>query len=145
MGKSPRTFYAARTTPRPPTRPPSLGCLQGRLRRSLSLSFSLTISSGERMTFLHRRHFVPSRFVVLSSRNRTVLSKQQQASAYLMRHPPTCTGLKPQPYRVFCSHTTSPGQPVPSVATVHKAVKNFHTDARPRRRKLGYRKTVPTI
>ena len=64
---------------------------------SLSLSFSLVISSGGRMKFLHRRHFVPSRFVVLSSRIMTVLSKQQQALAYLSRHPPTCTGLKPQP------------------------------------------------
>ena len=80
--------------------------------------------------------------MVLSSRNRTVLSKQQQASAYLMRHPPTCTGLKPQPYRVICSHIESPGQPVPSVATVHKAVKNYYTVARPRGRKLGYWKTV---
>ena len=36
--KSARTFHAARTTPPHPTRPPSLGSLEGRLRRSLSLS-----------------------------------------------------------------------------------------------------------
>ena len=48
MGKSPRTFYAARTTPRPPTRPPSLGSLQGRLRRALSLSLFLSNDSARR-------------------------------------------------------------------------------------------------
>ena len=77
------------------------------------------------------------------SGNMTVLSKQQQALAYLMRHPPPCTGLKPQRYRVICSHLKSPGQPEPLLATVHKAVKNFHREARRRGRKLGYRKTLP--
>ena len=80
----------------------------------------------------------------LSSRSMTVLSKQQVALAYLMRNPPACTGPKPQPYRVICSHLQPPGQPEPLVATVHNAVKNFHTDAMPRGRKPGWRKTART-
>ena len=79
-----------------------------------------------------------------NSLNMTVLSKQQVALAYLVRNPPACTGLKPQPYRVICSHLQPPGQPEPLVATVHNAVKNFHTDAMPRGRKPGWRKTART-
>lgn len=72
-----------------------------------------------------------------------VLSKQQQALAYLMRHPPKCTGLTPQPYKLICSHLKSPGKRAPKVGTVHKAVKTFHQEAATRGRKLGYRKTTP--
>lgn len=71
------------------------------------------------------------------------MSKQQQALAYLMRHPPACTGMKPQPYKVICKHLKTPGKPTPLVTTVHKAVKTFHNEAAVRGRKLGYRKTTP--
>ena len=63
--------------------------------------------------------------------------------AYLMRHPPKCTALKPQPYKVICAHLKKPGKKAPLVATVHKAVRTFHDEAATRGRKQGYRKTTP--
>ena len=99
MQKPSRTFHAPRTTPAPPTRPPSLGSLQGRLRRSLSLSlsFSRAISLrralvvGPKYVNVRKRSFaqvdVYARSVVLSQRchhqrwwMRTVLGTERTCS-----------------------------------------------------------------
>ena len=60
-----------------------------------------------------------------------------------MRHPPACTSLKPQPFKVICQHLKAPGKPRPERTTVYQAVKNFHREVGTRGRKLGYRKTTP--
>ena len=60
-----------------------------------------------------------------------------------MRHPPKCTGMKPQPYKNIVVALKPPGQPTPKRTTVHMSVKNFHKKAATRGRKTGYRKTTP--
>ena len=48
-----------------------------------------------------------------------VLSNKQQALAYVMRHPPKETGLKPQKYKDICKHIKAPGKAKPKATTVH--------------------------